>query len=477
MPGDERPQPAGIRPVGRALVHHEPGAEQERAADRPRTHHPAEVGEPAQRVAGPQVERVGEVLGGLDREAAVDVDRALRPAGGPRGVDDHVRGLGVGRGDLVVTGRRRVGVAGVGAGSELAGRADRADRLASRPVHRPFHVSAGGHRDGQARRTEAPDDDDRPYRRRGGDRLVGHRLELDRRAAAQEAVGGHEVGRLERGQASGDGRRRVAAEDRAEDGPEPAEREHDDRRLREHRQEDADPAALAHPERRRGVAPPPGPPRRARAQVSRRTSPSSPSQAIASTSGRVRAHGSVAATAWLKAPRRPPARMGRAGREIERRAGRPLPVEGEIVRGRRPEPARIVDGPGLERLEAGGGIGPEPHGPDQPGEPRSGEVGRRRMPRRLAVSPGEGRGALVHDQRVQARRRRGRGRQPLALGAIPARPASEGTDGYDVDPRRPPSTARPPPTAAQESPWRPPRSRPSASPSPTARSTPWPAST
>ena len=40
---------------------------------------------------------VGEVLGALDREAAVDVDGALRPAGRARRVDEHVRRLGVGR--------------------------------------------------------------------------------------------------------------------------------------------------------------------------------------------------------------------------------------------------------------------------------------------------------------------------------------------------------------------------------------------
>ena len=60
------------------------------AADRPRPHHPAEVGDQKRTSSALHVEAVGHVLRGLDREAAVDVDRALRPAGGAGGVDDHV---------------------------------------------------------------------------------------------------------------------------------------------------------------------------------------------------------------------------------------------------------------------------------------------------------------------------------------------------------------------------------------------------
>ena len=77
---DDRPEPVGAGVIGRALVEDQPGAEEQRPGDRPRAHHPAEVGEPEQRVARAQVEAVGEVLGALDREAAVDMDRALRPA-------------------------------------------------------------------------------------------------------------------------------------------------------------------------------------------------------------------------------------------------------------------------------------------------------------------------------------------------------------------------------------------------------------
>ena len=57
--GDERPQPIRARVVRRALVQDEPGAEQERAGDRPRAHHPAEVGEPEEGVAA----RAGRTCG------------------------------------------------------------------------------------------------------------------------------------------------------------------------------------------------------------------------------------------------------------------------------------------------------------------------------------------------------------------------------------------------------------------------------
>ena len=148
MTRHERPQPAGVGPVGRALVDDQPRAEQQRPADRPRAHHPAEVGEPAQRVARAQVERVGEVLGGLDREAAVDVDGALRLAGRARGVDHHVRRLGVGQRHR----RRRPRAAGPAS-----------PRPAPRTTRRPGPASIGT---SSAVAPEPPDDDDRPDRRR-----------------------------------------------------------------------------------------------------------------------------------------------------------------------------------------------------------------------------------------------------------------------------------------------------------------------
>ena len=125
-----------------------------------------------------QVERVGEVLGGLDREAAVDVDRALRPAGRARGVDQHVRRLGVGR----RRGRRRR--------ARRPTRSRRVDRLV------PPAVALRGSTARRRAIAEPPDDDDPADRRRQRDGLVGDRLHRDDRAAAEEPVGGDEDARL-----------------------------------------------------------------------------------------------------------------------------------------------------------------------------------------------------------------------------------------------------------------------------------------
>ena len=48
---DKGPEPIRSREVGRALVQHQSRAPEQRAGDRPRAHHPAEVGEPEQGVA------------------------------------------------------------------------------------------------------------------------------------------------------------------------------------------------------------------------------------------------------------------------------------------------------------------------------------------------------------------------------------------------------------------------------------------
>ena len=77
--GHQLPESIGSRIVGRPFVEHQLSAEQQRARDGPRAHHPAEVGEPEEAVARPEVEAVREVLRALDREAAVDVDGALWP--------------------------------------------------------------------------------------------------------------------------------------------------------------------------------------------------------------------------------------------------------------------------------------------------------------------------------------------------------------------------------------------------------------
>src|SRR3954471_3467563 len=78
--GDHGPEPVGGGGVWRALVQHQLGAKQQRARDRPWTHHPTEIREPEEAVAGAEVEAVREILRALDREAAMDVHGTLRPA-------------------------------------------------------------------------------------------------------------------------------------------------------------------------------------------------------------------------------------------------------------------------------------------------------------------------------------------------------------------------------------------------------------
>ena len=235
---DQRPEAVGAGEVRCALVEHEPRAEQQRPRDRPGTHHPAEVREPEQRVAAAEVELVGQVLRALDREAAVHVDRALRPAGRARGVDEHVGRLGV---DLAADRRRRLALDRIVPPRVTTGRPGRVERLA-----------------------RAPDHQHPPDRRRRRDRLVGDGLERDPRSAAQEAVGGDQHRRLAVGEARRDGRRAVAAEDRRVDGLQPAERQHGDDRLDQHRQQDPDPVARPDAVGAQAAAPPPRPPPRAR---------------------------------------------------------------------------------------------------------------------------------------------------------------------------------------------------------------------
>ena len=263
-----RPQAVRSGEVRRALVEHQPGAAQERPGDRPGAHHPAEVGEPEEAVAGAEVEVVGEVLRGLDREAAVDMDGALGPAGRPGRVDEHERGLGVdvaGLGELVCRDHRRTRQRLVPP-DVAPGRPRRVDRIA-----RP------------------PDDEDVPHRRHRGDRRVGDALQRDPRTPPEEPVGGDEGRGVAVGEPGRDGRRAVAAEDRGEDGPDPgrgrASRSRSraasaagSRRGRRHRSRAR--AAAGRPPRPRprarrwsgGAAPRPRPPSRARSRRGDRSS-------------------------------------------------------------------------------------------------------------------------------------------------------------------------------------------------------------
>ena len=91
VPLDERPEPVGTGIVGRAVVQHERAAVRERADDLPRPHDPADVGEPEQALARPEVDLERDLLGDLHEEAAVHVHRALGPAGRAARVRDEQR--------------------------------------------------------------------------------------------------------------------------------------------------------------------------------------------------------------------------------------------------------------------------------------------------------------------------------------------------------------------------------------------------
>ena len=149
-----------------------------------------------------------------------------------------------------------------------------------------------------------------------------------------------------------DRRRAVAREDRREDRLEPAQRERPRSRSR---------AASAGRSRPGRPAPTPWaanirrrpfdlgrelavrqPPDRRRPRPPRR---------LRSPSGSRAARGSVAAIAWLNAP--PLHHVAHSGpsRDVHRGGRSALPVEPEVVGGGAPEPGRIVDRAGLERLE------------------------------------------------------------------------------------------------------------------------------
>ena len=100
VPFHHRPEPVGPGVVRGAVVQEHRRAERRRADDLPRPHDPAEVGEPEQQIAGSDVGLVRDLLGDLDEEPAVDVDGALRRAGGPARVRDEQRVFGIQVGGL-----------------------------------------------------------------------------------------------------------------------------------------------------------------------------------------------------------------------------------------------------------------------------------------------------------------------------------------------------------------------------------------
>ncbi len=323
------PQPVRPGVVRHAFVDHERRAEQQRSADRPGTHHPAEVGEPEERLVRSQVETVGQVLGALDREAPVDVDRAFRPAGRARCVQDHVGRFGVG----------------------LRGMRQRDDRFVGHllvppqvPTLHPWRRLRAGSVAKPAHHQHSLD---------GGSacgRLIGRLLEPDDGTAAQEPIRRDEQLGLAIGQAAGRGRTGVAREDRRVDGLHAPEREHGDHGLQEQWEEDPDAIAFADTQLcqhaggsidlflqlRVGQA----------ADVAVLALPADGHFRGMGRGAAVNGCGRVVERATT-----PPARPLHPAAEIKDLRRRPLPIQVQVLRRRAPEPGRIALGALLQRRE------------------------------------------------------------------------------------------------------------------------------
>ena len=201
---DEPPEPV-VRPVGRSLHVDHAGAERARADDRPRAHDPAHVGREEDAVAGPDVGLVGRLAGDREQEAAVDVQRPLRPAGRAGRVCEQV---GVLRLDLE---RRQL------AGPEL--------HVPAPVVARPLDDVLDG--------------------RRLAQRLVDRLAHRHARSAAERVVGGDHGLRLRVLEALHDRGRGEAGEDRHLNGADVRAGVRGDRGRGRHRHVDRDAVARA----------------------------------------------------------------------------------------------------------------------------------------------------------------------------------------------------------------------------------------
>ncbi len=93
MPFHHIPDARDIRIVRCAVVDKHRGSVDQRSKHEPRSHHPSHVAHPVHGLAALEVHAVSHVLGGLDREAAVRVDGALRPSRRAARVNDHNDGF------------------------------------------------------------------------------------------------------------------------------------------------------------------------------------------------------------------------------------------------------------------------------------------------------------------------------------------------------------------------------------------------
>ncbi len=252
----------------------------------------------------------------------MDVDRALRPAGGARGVDDHVGRLGI-----TIRGAARWRV----------------------PRRRPPDIATLG--PGNVECVPGARDDDDPFdRRRLGHRGVRHPLQVDPAPASKEPIGGDKQPGVAIGEARSDGWGPVAREDRREDRPESTDREDGDDGLRQHRQEDPDTVACLDPEAPQLLGRTPD----ATCELTVRQLGDRSVLTLPRDGDAVR----VADCAWFDCRPRPveraadpPSRPRRAAGEVGDVPRASLPGDTDVIDGRAPEPRRICDRTGLEGVE------------------------------------------------------------------------------------------------------------------------------
>src|SRR5262245_66625079 len=81
--------------VRSAVIQENRAAEEVIPENRPGTHHPSDVRQPEEELAGPVIEREPDLFPHLRQTTRVSVDRTLRFAGGSRSVQNECASLGV----------------------------------------------------------------------------------------------------------------------------------------------------------------------------------------------------------------------------------------------------------------------------------------------------------------------------------------------------------------------------------------------
>jgi hypothetical protein len=290
VPRGQRPQPVDAGIVRRAVVEAEGRPQQRGAENQPRSHHPAHVGDPVHHVAGMHIGAEGHVLGGLDREAAVGVDGAFRPAGRAAGVDEHQPVFG---GGVFGFGRVRL------RGHQLM------PPVVAAGLH--GHIIAG-----------AAQDDLVGQRWHLGRCFVGHRFHGHNQASAISAVGGEERLSPRVGQPGDDGPRAVAGEERQDDAADLGDGQQGNGDLRRHGHVKGHAVAFAQTERAQGVgAAIDLSPQFAIGQGARRAFFAFPDQRRAVAGGRAGGPLVNAVVDDVKPPADAPARPLDAGRQID----------------------------------------------------------------------------------------------------------------------------------------------------------------